>query len=137
LDVSVRVLLVDDHAVMRQSLAEALAAEPDLEVVGEAADGITAVQEAQELQPDVVIIDIVLPRLNGIEATRRIKQDLPDVQIIGLSAYPSSGYAARMIEAGACAYVLKSGGPEELLHAIRAACQGRTYLSAGMDDMGA
>jgi DNA-binding NarL/FixJ family response regulator len=79
----------------------------------------------------------VLPRLNGIEATRRIKQSLPDVQIVGLSAYPSAGYAARMIEAGACAYVLKSGGLEELLHAIHAACQGRTYLSAGMDDLGA
>jgi DNA-binding NarL/FixJ family response regulator len=137
LDVSVRVLLVDDHAVLRQSLAEALTSEPDLEVVGEAADGIAAVEAAQKLRPDVIIIDIVLPRLNGIEATRRIKQDLPDVQIIGLSAYPSSGYAARMIEAGACAYVLKSGGLEELLRAIRAACQGQTYLSAGMNDLGA
>jgi DNA-binding NarL/FixJ family response regulator len=134
--VSVRVLLVDDHAAVRQSLAEALASEPDWEVVGAATDGISAVEMAKELRPDIIIMDIVLPRLNGIDATRRIKQDLPDVRVIGLSAYPSAGYAARMIEAGACAYVLKSGGIEELLRAARLACRGRTYLSAGMDDLG-
>ena len=103
---SVRVLIVDDHAAMRRSLTQALASEPDLELVGEAADGASAVKLAEELEPDLIIMDVVLPRLNGIEATRRIKREHPEIQIVGLSAYPSKGYAARMMDAGADAYVI-------------------------------
>jgi DNA-binding NarL/FixJ family response regulator len=130
-------LIVDDHAAMRQGLTQALASEPDLEVVGEAADGISAVELAKELKPDLVVMDVVLPRLNGIDATRQINQDLPQTAIIGLSIYPSRGYAARMLDAGARAYVLKNSGPEDLLRAIRAVRKGRTYLSPGIEDLDA
>jgi DNA-binding NarL/FixJ family response regulator len=133
----VRILVVDDDAALRQNLVQTLALQPDLEVVGEAADGISAVRLAEELQPELILMDIVLPRLNGIDATRQIRQALPNILIIGLSAYSSTGYAARMLEAGACAYVLKHGGVEELLHAIRTVCKGRTYVSPSIDTLDA
>jgi len=133
--VSVRVLIVDDHAAMRRSLTQALASEPDLELVGEAADGASAVKLAEELKPDLIIMDVVLPRLNGIEATRRIKREHPEIQIVGLSAYPSKGYAARMMDAGADAYVIKGENGAELLRAVRTVLKGRTYLSPGIDDL--
>ncbi len=134
---SVRVLIVDDHAGMRQILTQALASEPGLEVVGEATDGAAAVELAEELKPDLIIMDVVLPRLNGIEATRRIKTEHPEIEIVGLSAYSSKGYAARMMDAGADAFVVKGENGRELLHAVRTVLKGRTYLSPGIDDLDA
>jgi DNA-binding NarL/FixJ family response regulator len=120
---------------MRQGLTQALASEPEFEVVGEAADGVAAVELAKKLRPDLIVMDVVLPRLNGIDATRQISKDLPQAVIIGVSVYPSRGYAARMLEAGARAYVLKDSGPEDLLRAIRAVRTGQTYLSPGIEDL--
>jgi two-component system invasion response regulator UvrY len=132
-----RVLIADDHAVVRRSLTQVLASEPDLEVVGEASDGSSAVRLTKELQPDIVIMDVVMPQLNGIEATRQIVHDCPRVRVIGLSVHASRLYAAKMFQAGACAYVLKDGDIDELLYAMQAAADGETYLSEEIAHCGA
>ena len=116
----IRVLLVDDHRVMRQGLARLLQQEPDIEIVGEAPDGPTAVALTRQLQPDVVSMDIDLPGMNGIEVTRLIRAEFPRVQVIGLSMFEEAEHIAAMGEAGAATYIAKSGPPEALLAAIRA-----------------
>ncbi len=116
-----RVLIADDHPAMRHSLAQALQLESGMEVIGEASDGGSAVQMARRLRPDVVLMDVVMPRLNGIEATRRITQECPDVRVIGLSVHDSKAYADRMLRAGACAYLLKDCEMADLVQAVEAA----------------
>ncbi len=127
---SVRVLVVDDHATLRRSLIQALECEPGLEVIAEASDGETGVQLAMETKPDVVIMDVVMPRLNGIDATLRITHDCLGVPVIGLSVHASRAYIDRMFKAGASAYVLK-GDINEVINAINAVRRGETYLSPG------
>ncbi len=114
----IRVLLVDDHAVMRRGLAAVLASEKELKVIGEASDGLEAVEQAMVLQPDVILMDFSMPRLDGVEATRRIKSAMPHVVIIGLSIYEQFDRASAMIEAGASAYYTKSDNFDDLLKAI-------------------
>jgi len=130
------VLIVDDHAAMRHSLAQALEAQADVQVVGQAADGETAIQLAGELEPDVVVMDVVMPCLSGIDATRRLLREHPAIIVIGLSVHDCAIYAVRMLRAGARAYVLKDGGTEELARALQAACKGRTYVSSGIEGFG-
>ena len=120
-----RILLVDDHAVVRQALAQMLRAEPDLEVIGEAADGKAGVERTKELAPDVVLMDISMPGMNGIEATQQIHAECSGVQVIGLSMFGAPEQTAAMQQAGAAGYVSKSAPAEELLAAIRT-CAGRT-----------
>ena len=113
-----RVLLVDDHAMVRQGLRSMLETYPDLEVVAEASDGIEAVESAINTQPDVVVMDINLPRLNGIDATRRIKKDAPNTLVVGLSVHYSAQTHAAVIEAGAAAFLSKEQATEDLYRTI-------------------
>jgi signal transduction histidine kinase/CheY-like chemotaxis protein len=115
----IRLMLVDDHVVMRQGLSIMLNAHPDIEIVAEAADGETAIQLARKLNPDVILMDISMPKVNGIEATRIIHSDLPQIRIIGLSMFEDSDIAAAVFEAGAAAYLTKAGNTDGLLAAIR------------------
>ncbi len=120
LERKIRVLLVDDHAVVRQGMANLLGDEPDIEVVGQAADGQEAVELASKLLPDVILMDISMPKLNGVEATRLICNGWPETRIIGLSMYEEADRARAMLDAGAVHYLTKSGPAHELLNAIRA-----------------
>ncbi len=121
-----RILLTDDHAVMREGLARLLSHEPDFEIVGQANDGDEAVELAGKLIPDVILMDISMPRLNGIDATRMICKKHPEIRIIGLSLYQEEERATEMLEAGATYYLSKSGPPSDLKAAIRACMQERT-----------
>jgi DNA-binding NarL/FixJ family response regulator len=127
---SIKVLLADDHVMVREGLGSVLERDPDIEVVGVAGDGRTAVELSARLSPDVVVMDIGMPGLNGIEATRQIVGANPQVKVVALSAYPDRGYVLGMLDAGAHGYVLKAAVSEELLRAIRAVTQGRHYLSS-------
>lgn len=126
---AVRLLIADDHVALRRSVIRALESEAGMEVVGEAGDGGMAVELAKSLNPDIVIMDIVMPLVNGIDATRQIVQDCPHTQVIGFSVHTSRAYATRMFKAGASAYVLKNGDLDELVHAVDAVSRGETYMS--------
>ena len=124
-----KVLLIDDHAVMRQGLKALFADEPDVEVVGEAENGRDGLRLVPELQPDLVLMDISMPGLNGIEATRQIRQSYPDVRVVVLSMHANEEYVFQVLRAGASGYVLKQSDSMEVLAAIRAALSGGTFLS--------
>jgi PAS domain S-box-containing protein len=115
----IRVLLADDHLVMRQGLARLIGEEPDIEIVGEAADGQEAVELARRMRPDVILMDMSMPKVNGIDATRSIHHDLPDIHIIGLSMFDEADQAQAMRDAGAVAYLAKTGPSSEVIAAIR------------------
>lgn len=115
----IRVLLVDDFAVVRQGLAHLLQLQPDIEVVGQAVDGLEAIRMARELQPDVVVMDVTMPVLDGIEATRRIHRDMPQIHVVGLSMHNERDIAITMTAAGAAVFVTKTAPPATLISAIR------------------
>jgi len=123
-----RLLLVDDHVVVRQGLRMLLEGEPDLEIVGEADSARQALVELGKLKPDVVLMDIGLPDVSGIEATREIKRLSPRTAVVALTIYEDEEYFFKMLEAGASGYVPKRAAPEELITAIRAAARGEVYL---------
>lgn len=126
---SIRVLLADDHNVLREGLRSLLEREADIQVVGEAADGRTAVRLFEELAPDVVVMDIGMPELNGIEATRHITSDRFGAKVICLSVYEDAAMVHAMLEAGASGYLLKTSAGEELVRGIRTVASGAIYLS--------
>ncbi len=124
----IKVLLVDDHAILREGVHALLAREPDITVVGEAADGQEAVEQVPRLRPDVVIMDIVMPRMNGLEATRLIKERHADVRVLILSMYDDHEYVVQIIQAGASGYVLKRVVTEDLVRAIHEVYAGESFL---------
>ena len=126
---SIRILLADDHKITRQGLRSLLDKQQDMEVVAEAEDGRTAVRLAGELSPNVVIMDVTMPDLNGVEATRQIVGQSPDVKIIALSMHSDTLFVTEMLRSGASGYLLKDCAFEELARAIHAVVAGKTYLS--------
>ncbi|HOU40459.1 MAG TPA: response regulator transcription factor [Promineifilum sp.] len=124
----IRLLLADDHAVVRSGLRMLLQAQPDMVIIGEAETGQEAVQRAVELAPDVVLMDIEMPGMNGIEATRRIKAEAPATAVLALTMYEDDQYFFEMLRAGASGYVPKRAAPDELVSAIRAAGRGEVFL---------
>jgi DNA-binding NarL/FixJ family response regulator len=126
---NLKILLADDHQLMRQGLAALLSRHSDMKVVGEASDGRTAVALARQHAPDVVLMDITMPDLNGIEATRQLMAASPNTRVIALSAHSDLRSAAEMLKAGAKGYLVKDGIFEELLQAIAAVSSGKVYLS--------
>jgi len=127
---SIRVLLADDHGIIREGLRSLLEREPDVEVVGEAEDGRKALELTRELLPDVVIMDITMPNLNGVEATRQIVGEFPKTKVVALSIHCNKRFVADILKAGASGYVLKECLFDELLQAIRAVIANGTYLSS-------
>lgn len=128
-----RILLADDHKILRQALRSVLEQEPDIEVIAEAEDGVEAIALARTHGPDVVVMDIGMPRMDGIEATRRMLAECPEIRVVALSTYSDRRIAQQMIEAGAKGYVIKAAGGDELLSAIRAVGKNDSYFSPAID----
>lgn len=124
----IRILLVDDHAMFRAGLRALLDTEPDLEVVGEAGDGTEALERASELGPDVVVMDISMPRMNGLDATRVLHERDPDLPILVLTQHAEEVYLFSVLQAGASGYVMKRSAETDLMEAIRVVHQGEVYL---------
>jgi DNA-binding NarL/FixJ family response regulator len=123
-----RILVADDHTLVRQGLRKILESQPGWVVVGEAGDGRDAVQQTMDLQPDVVIMDIAMPRLNGVEAVQQIERRNPNARVLVLSMYSDEAYVTRAVRAGAAGYLLKSAPPQEVVRAIRAAHDGDAVI---------
>ena len=129
-----RILLVDDHAVVRQGFKMILDAQSDMEIVNEAANGREAVELAAQLRPDIVVMDVAMPELNGIEATRRVIAAGPHIRVIALSMHKDSVYVREILRAGARGYLLKDSGADDLVKAIRAVAGGESYLSPAVSN---
>jgi two-component system response regulator NreC len=124
----IRVLLADDHRMMREGIRALLERQDDIEVVAEAADGREAVHLATQLCPDVVVMDVSMPMLNGIEATRQIRRDCPGVRVLILTVHESEDYVAQLLSAGASGYIIKRAAGDELVSAIRTVYEGEAFL---------
>jgi len=131
---SVTVLLVDDHPIVRQGLRNLLDSMPDFKVVGEAGDGLQALELIEKVQPQVLVIDVVMPGLSGLEVTQRVKRQWPAVKVIILSMQNNEAYVVSALKSGASGYILKDTGPEELVDAIRAVVKGERYLSKQLSE---
>jgi len=130
----IRILLADDHAVVRQGFKLLLGEQPDMEVIGEAGNGREAVQQAAELKPDVIVMDVAMPELNGIEATRRINDELPHTRVLALSMHKDRVYVREILRAGARGYLLKDAIDRDLLTAVRSVASGEGYISPAVSD---
>ncbi len=131
----IRVLLVDDHKIVREGIRSLLEKQSDIEVIAEAGDGRTALRKAQEMSPDIVIMDVAMPEQNGIETTRQIIAKNPNIKVIVLSMYSNKRFIEEMLSAGASGYLLKECVFEELVHAIQNVASGGSYLSSVAVDL--
>jgi two-component system, NarL family, response regulator NreC len=123
------IVLADDHELIRESIASLLREVPDFEVVGQSANGRQLLELVERLQPDVAVVDVSMPELNGVEAARRLREISQRTRVIALSAYTDGAYIRDMIDAGVVAYIIKSGASKDLIQAIRTASRGRVYFS--------
>ena len=126
--IGIRVLVADDHTLVRQGLVRILADDPGVRVVAEAGDGLEAVEMALKMRPDVVVMDVAMPRLSGIEAVRRIRQELPSARILALTVHDEEDYVLPMVQAGATGYLVKDSAASELITAIRTLRNGQGYF---------
>lgn len=126
---TIRILIADDHAVVREGLRTLISRTPGMELVGEAANGLEAISQGEALQPDVVLLDMVMPRLNGLEAIPKLKQVVPRVRILVLTSFDDDERVFAAVKAGALGYLLKDSSPQELLQAIRSVYQGQPSLA--------
>ena len=127
-----RIFLADDHVMVRTGLKTLIDAEKDMEVIGEASDGQTALKKAAELRPDVAVMDISLPQLSGTQATQKLKQACPEIHVLALTVHEDKSYLREVLEAGASGYVLKRAAAEDLIRAIRLVAGGSVYLDPHM-----
>ncbi|HZT39258.1 MAG TPA: response regulator transcription factor [Bryobacteraceae bacterium] len=130
----IRVFLADDHTMVRQGFRLILSSQPDIEIVGEAGNGREAVELAEKLHPDVIVMDVAMPELNGIEATRRLAASSPRSRVLALSMHKDSVYVREILRAGARGYLLKDSIDSDLVNAVRAVARGDGYLSPGVSD---
>jgi len=128
----IRIVLADDHSVVRAGLRALIDAQPDMEVVGEAGDGAVVLTQVEAAQPDLVVMDLSMPKLNGLEATEQLQERAPAVRVLVLSVHEDATYLHRALEAGAAGYVLKRGAAETLISAIRAVGRGEVYLDPAL-----
>jgi DNA-binding NarL/FixJ family response regulator len=131
----IKVLLAEDHTIVRKGLTSLLAAEADIEVVGEAEDGQEAVEKVEQLGPDVVLMDNTMPVLNGLEATRQIKKRFPEIKVLVLTMHTTEEYIQQFLQAGASGYLIKKTAPKELVTAIHAVYRGDSYLSPAISNV--
>jgi len=130
----IKILLADDHALVRQGFKMILGSQPDMQIVGEAGNGREAVELAEKLQPDLVVMDVTMPELNGIEATRRVAAASPRTRVLALSMHKDAVYVREILRAGARGYLLKDSVDADLLAAVRSVAKGEGYLSPGVSD---
>ncbi len=125
----ISVLIADDHTILRQGLVSLLQQDSDIRVLAEAADGLSAVKKALALKPNVIVIDISMPELNGMEAVKRLNEQLPEAKILVLTMHEEQEYVVHMVRAGAAGYLLKDSASDELIDAVKALAAGKTYFS--------
>lgn len=130
-----RILLAEDHNTVREGIKMLVNAQPDMQVVGEAADGNAAIAKTRELRPDLLVMDISMPELNGLKATEKLRQEFPDLKILTLTRHTDDGYLQQLIKAGVNGYVLKQSAPTELITAIRTVTSGRSYVDSELTNI--
>jgi DNA-binding NarL/FixJ family response regulator len=130
----IRVVLAEDHQTVREGVKRLLAEQPDIEIVGEVSDGRAAVGLARELLPDVLVMDVSMPEMNGLKATERLREVCPAVKVLTLTRHTDKGYLQQLLQAGASGYVLKQSAPAELIHAVRAVAAGGSYLDPAITE---
>ena len=130
-----RIVIAEDHTILREGLRSLLSSEPELRVVGEAKDGREAIRRVEQLEPDLILMDLSMPRMNGVEAIREIKNRIPETKVLALTVHKAEEFVLEVLQAGADGYVLKDASSEELVMAIRSVLEGQRYLSPAVSQM--